>query len=301
MGVGLKPHLPDGTYTATYRVISADTHIVYGGLVFNIGHAGAAPDVHRRGADRPQRERRGHEDRLRRRARARLPLDRADDRRARVPAVRLAARPAAVAGAEPRWPAASSAFARRLRGLLAAAIVLGLIVSVLGVLLQGASAAGRVAVVLAERHDHRKHARQPLRQVWGARALDWILLARCCWSRARSDRDVVRVLVPGDEARRGGAEPAPAARDPRAARARRAVPRDHPGAGRPREHREPRRGVLPLRRPARARGQRVGRRDRMPAARAARRRPAGSSAPSAAVCCSRRSSASRRSRSARWS
>ena len=43
MGVGLKPHLPDGTYTATYRVISADTHIVYGGLVFNIGHAGAAP------------------------------------------------------------------------------------------------------------------------------------------------------------------------------------------------------------------------------------------------------------------
>ena len=55
MGVGLKPHLPDGTYTATYRVISADTHIVYGGLVFSIGHPGAAPRVHRRGADRTQR------------------------------------------------------------------------------------------------------------------------------------------------------------------------------------------------------------------------------------------------------
>jgi copper transport protein len=39
MGVGLPSRLPDGTYTATYRVISADTHIVYGGLVFNIGHA----------------------------------------------------------------------------------------------------------------------------------------------------------------------------------------------------------------------------------------------------------------------
>jgi methionine-rich copper-binding protein CopC len=39
MGVGLKPGLPDGTYTGAYRVISADTHIVYGGLVFNIGHA----------------------------------------------------------------------------------------------------------------------------------------------------------------------------------------------------------------------------------------------------------------------
>jgi copper transport protein len=39
LGVGLPAHLPDGTYTGTYRVISADTHIVYGGLVFNIGHA----------------------------------------------------------------------------------------------------------------------------------------------------------------------------------------------------------------------------------------------------------------------
>ena len=28
LGVGLKPGLPDGTYTATYRVVSADTHIV---------------------------------------------------------------------------------------------------------------------------------------------------------------------------------------------------------------------------------------------------------------------------------
>ena len=45
MGVGLSPHLPDGTYTATYRVISADTHIVYGGLVFNIGHASASSKV----------------------------------------------------------------------------------------------------------------------------------------------------------------------------------------------------------------------------------------------------------------
>ncbi len=38
LGVGLPASLPEGTYTATYRVISADTHIVYGGLVFNIGH-----------------------------------------------------------------------------------------------------------------------------------------------------------------------------------------------------------------------------------------------------------------------
>ena len=49
MGVGLKPGLPDGTYTATYRVISADTHIVYGGLVFSLGHAGPRPSSPSRG------------------------------------------------------------------------------------------------------------------------------------------------------------------------------------------------------------------------------------------------------------
>ncbi|MCW2981209.1 MAG: copper resistance protein CopC, partial [Solirubrobacterales bacterium] len=45
LGVGLEPNLPDGTYTATYRVISADTHIVYGGLVFNLGHPSAGGGV----------------------------------------------------------------------------------------------------------------------------------------------------------------------------------------------------------------------------------------------------------------
>lgn len=38
----LKPGLRDGTYTATYRVISADGHVVSGGLVFSVGRAGAA-------------------------------------------------------------------------------------------------------------------------------------------------------------------------------------------------------------------------------------------------------------------
>ncbi len=42
LAVGLKPGLPDGTYVATYRVISADSHPVSGGLVFSIGAPGAA-------------------------------------------------------------------------------------------------------------------------------------------------------------------------------------------------------------------------------------------------------------------
>ena len=43
IGVHLKPDLPDGSYTATYRVVSADGHIVSSGFVFSIGKAGTAP------------------------------------------------------------------------------------------------------------------------------------------------------------------------------------------------------------------------------------------------------------------
>lgn len=43
LGVHLKPALADGSYTATYRVVSADGHIVAGGYVFSIGRAGAPP------------------------------------------------------------------------------------------------------------------------------------------------------------------------------------------------------------------------------------------------------------------
>jgi copper transport protein len=39
IAAGLDPNLPDGTYIATYRVVSVDTHVVSGGAVFSIGHA----------------------------------------------------------------------------------------------------------------------------------------------------------------------------------------------------------------------------------------------------------------------
>lgn len=43
LGVRLRPDLADGSYTATYRVVSADGHVVSGGYVFSIGKAGRAP------------------------------------------------------------------------------------------------------------------------------------------------------------------------------------------------------------------------------------------------------------------
>ncbi|HEU4944816.1 MAG TPA: CopD family protein [Solirubrobacterales bacterium] len=43
LAVRLRPGLRDGSYTATYRVVSADAHVVSGGFVFSVGKAGQAP------------------------------------------------------------------------------------------------------------------------------------------------------------------------------------------------------------------------------------------------------------------
>jgi copper transport protein len=45
MAVHLKPGLPQGSYTATYRVVSADGHIVSSGFTFSIGRASGTTDT----------------------------------------------------------------------------------------------------------------------------------------------------------------------------------------------------------------------------------------------------------------
>jgi copper transport protein len=45
VAVELRRRLGDGVYTATYRVISADSHPVAGGFTFTVGAGGAAPDA----------------------------------------------------------------------------------------------------------------------------------------------------------------------------------------------------------------------------------------------------------------
>jgi len=53
--LSLKPHLPTGTYSATWRVVSADTHVVSGSITFGIGvtpgAGAAAPPDHTRPLD----------------------------------------------------------------------------------------------------------------------------------------------------------------------------------------------------------------------------------------------------------
>lgn len=194
MGVGLKPHLPDGTYTGTYRVISADTHIVYGGLVFNIGHAGAAPKFTVAGLIGKNKSGTVTE--------VAFGVIRGLDYLTLALTVGglvflfFVWTPALMklAGSEQRWQTASRAFARRLESLLAVAIVLGALVSVLGVLLQGASAAGvslwaslKGSVVSDTLHSR-------FGTVWGVRAIDWIVLGGLLLAARAIHRDAIPVL-----------------------------------------------------------------------------------------------------------
>jgi copper transport protein len=196
LGVGLKPGLPEGTYTATYRVISADTHIVYGGLVFNIGHPSAASKVTVAGLIK--RNESGHVTKIA------FGAVRALDYLsialllgglaflaiAWLPALRALARPA------PAWQAASRAFARRIERLLLAAVLLGFVVSVLGILLQGASASGTSlwtslkGVVLSDTLETR------FGTVWALRAIDWLLLGVLLLAAKALGRGLAATLRP---------------------------------------------------------------------------------------------------------
>jgi copper transport protein len=176
MGVGLKPGLPDGTYTATYRVISADTHIVYGGLVFNIGHPGAAPKFTVAGLI--ERNKSGEVTILAFGAVRALDYLTIALLIGGLAFLLFVWRPAfaAVVGEGPEWDASSREFARRMRRLLAVAVALGFLVSVLGVLLQGASAAGVSLWSSLKGAVLESTLQSRFGEVWGLRALDWLAL-----------------------------------------------------------------------------------------------------------------------------
>jgi copper transport protein len=194
MGVGLKPHLPDGTYTGTYRVISADTHIVYGGLVFSIGHAGAAPKftvaglIGKNESGEVTRVASGIVRALNYLTLALMVGGLAFLFFAWTPAL------AATAAGEERWSLAARTFASRLRRLFAVAIVLGVIVSVLGVLLQGASAAGVSLWSSLKSSIIEDTLNSRFGTVWGLRAVDWLLLGGLLLAASAMSRDAIPLL-----------------------------------------------------------------------------------------------------------
>lgn len=211
IGVGLDPGLGDGSYTATYRVVSADGHPVTGGFVFSVGEGGASP-----GATVDELIDAG-------RAGPVTEIGFGVVRGLAYAAIALAVGGVAfllaawlpglgaVAGSGGRWREASEAFSRRLRATLAFAVATGAVTSALGVALQGATAGGTslwAALdpdVISEVLDTR------FGTVWGLRGLAWLLagaaLAIALSPRART---AMRPAVGADGLAPAGA-PRPAA------------------------------------------------------------------------------------------
>ncbi len=176
LGVHLKPDLPDGSYTATYRVVSADGHIVSSGYVFSIGKAGRAPEetvaeLVAGGGSGTATE---------------IGLGIARGAQYAALAVALGAlaflllawRPARrlVAGDGERWQRASIAFERRLRTVLFVAVAAGAISAAAAVVFEAAQAAGISAASAFDSTILREELGTRFGTVWGFTALAWILL-----------------------------------------------------------------------------------------------------------------------------
>lgn len=142
IGVRLRPNLADGTYTATYRVVSADSHVISGGFVFSVGAAGPPPGatvaelLGESGAGPVADAVFGVARGLLYAAIALAAGGLAFLLLAWLPAF------AGLGGAGPRWSAAGAAFLARLRGALLLAAALGALGAAGGVVMQGAEAAG---------------------------------------------------------------------------------------------------------------------------------------------------------------
>ena len=186
LAVGLQPGLPHGTYVATYRVISADSHPVSGGLVFSVGKPGAAaaPTVSdligKAGAGPVTQAAFGLARGLDYLATALLLGGLAFLLAVWLPALRRSAAP------HDAWHGASAAFLRRLRRLLLGAMALGVASGIAGIVLQGATAAATdawaaidpsvIGEVLGTRFGH----------VWGLRVLAFVILGAAAWLALRA-------------------------------------------------------------------------------------------------------------------
>ena len=174
IGVHLKAGLPDGTYTATYRVVSSDGHIVTGGSVFSIGKPG--PRSGQTVAQLLGRNRTGAVTEVA------FGAARAVQYGAIavgvgalvfllwgwLPVLRLQA------GGSAPWQEASAAFVTRLRAMLLASAVLGAVSALAGVVLEAAEAAGVSGWAALAPHIVREELGTRFGTIWTAGAACWV-------------------------------------------------------------------------------------------------------------------------------
>ncbi len=172
VAVRLKPGLPDGTFTATYRVISADGHPVSSGFVYSVGAAGTASKT----VDQLLAG-----DSTGRVTDSAFAVVRAVQYGAIalglgalafllicwLPALRL------VAGGGSDWQAASDAFAFRVQRLLVLAAVAGMLSGLAALVLQGAVGQGSTFWVAAKPDVVDEVLGTRFGTAWGLAALAW--------------------------------------------------------------------------------------------------------------------------------
>lgn len=140
IAVGVEDGLPDGAYTVTYRVVSADSHPVTGGYVFTVGQAGGSPaadvaDLLEDGTGPVTEVAFGAVRTVGYAAIALLAGGLTFLLLVWLPALRRLP-------AGDRWAGATAAFQSRATRLLVAAAFAGLIATLLGIVLQAATATG---------------------------------------------------------------------------------------------------------------------------------------------------------------
>lgn len=194
VSIDLRPQLDRGTYTATYRVISADGHPVSGGFLFSIGEAGAAPTktvAELAGAATVGRK---------------TTTTFAVARAVQYGAIALAVGAFVflmlpwlgglrdVAGAGREWQETSESFVARTGVVFAVAVAAGLVSGGAGIVLQGQTASGGSVLDAMSPSVVRQVVETHFGSIWGARLLVWLALGGVLLLAYR--RKVVPVLKP---------------------------------------------------------------------------------------------------------
>jgi copper transport protein len=196
LGVHLKPSLPDGSYTATYRVVSADGHIVSSGYVFSIGKPGVAPKqtvaelVGNSGSGTVTE--------------AAFGIARGLEYAALALGVGAFAFLVLIWGpafgrspsTEGEWEEAARGFLGRTRLLVLAAAALGILAAAAQIVLEGAEAAGVSGFSALRETIVRETLETHFGTVWGWAAVAWVLIAVLALAVWRRPRPRLLIAVP---------------------------------------------------------------------------------------------------------